>query len=100
MYALSFDLSISDLKESYGTPYNPAYLEIRHLLEADGFEWIQGSTYLTKSNDLSNVIRAIMDLSQVGWFKHAVRDIRGYKVEDWSNFTDLVKAPRRNADNL
>ena len=91
MFAISFDLTVSVLEEVYGTPYNNAYYEVKSLLKADGFEWIQGSTYLTKSNDLSTVLRAIMHLKKIDWFVKSVRDIRGYRVEDWSDFTDLVK---------
>ena len=91
MYALSFDMNISDLKENYGEIFNNAYYEIKTLLIRDGFEWIQGSTYLTKSDNLTNLTRAIMDLAKIDWFKKSVRDIRGYRVEDWSDFTDLVK---------
>ncbi len=42
MYALAFDLIISNLKEHYGEPYNNAYFEIKELLKKDGFEWVQG----------------------------------------------------------
>ena len=84
-------MSVSELRQHYGEPYNNAYYEIKELLKKDGFEWIQGSTYMTSSDDLANVIKAIMDLSKIDWFKRSVRDIRGYKVENWSNFTELVK---------
>ena len=33
MYAISFDLLISDLKENYGDPYNNAYYDISVILE-------------------------------------------------------------------
>lgn len=36
-------------------------------------------------------MQAIMDLSKVSWFRLSVRDIRGYRVEEWSDFTDIVK---------
>lgn len=91
MFAISFDMVIADLKEHYGEPYNNAYFEIREILKSNGFEWVQGSTYLTKSDDLSKMFSAIQTLSKIDWFKNSVRDIRGYKVENWSNFTDLVK---------
>lgn len=29
--------------------------------------------------------------SKVSWFRLSVRDIRGYRVEEWSDFTDIVK---------
>ena len=82
---------ISDLKKHYGEPYNNAYFEIKEVLRRNGFNWVQGSTYLTESDDLGNVIKAIMALSNINWFKKSVRDIRGYKVENWSDFTDIVK---------
>ena len=91
MFAISFDMVISDLKLYYGDPYNRAYFEIKALLEANGFEWIQGSTYLTQSDDLGTLYKAIMLLSKIDWFKKSVRDIRGFKVENWSNFTEIVK---------
>jgi virulence-associated protein VapD len=91
MYALSFDMVVSELTANYGEPYNKAYYEIKNLLKADGFEWIQGSTYITRSDDLSTLFRAIMHLKQIPWFVASVRDIRGYRVEEWSDFTSLVK---------
>ena len=91
MFAISFDMVISDLKKHYGEPYNNAYFEIKEVLRRNGFNWVQGSTYLTGSDDLGNVIKAIMALSKINWFKKSVRDIRGYKVENWSDFTDIVK---------
>lgn len=91
MYALSFDMNIADLQENYGEIYNNAYYEVRKLLIHDGFEWIQGSTYLTRSDNLTNLMQAIMDLSKIDWFRKSVRDIRGYRVEEWSDFTEIVK---------
>ncbi len=40
MYALAFDLVISDLKETYGEPYNRAYYDIKELLQKNGFTWV------------------------------------------------------------
>ena len=91
MFAISFDMLISELEKYYGMPYNRAYYDIKQLLKKDGFEWFQGSTYLTRNNDIAHLVKAIMDLSKVNWFKKSVRDIRGYRVEDWSDFTDIVK---------
>ena len=91
MYALSFDMNIAELKEHYGEIYNNAYYEIRKILISDGFEWIQGSTYLTRSDNLINLTKAIIDLRKIDWFRRSVRDIRGYRVEEWSNFTQIVR---------
>lgn len=93
MYAIAFDLRIDDLKEAYGEPYNNAYSEIQKELEALGFDWKQGSVYTTKeeSGSLTTVYKAINKLASIKWFKDSVRDIRAFKVEDWSDFTDIVK---------
>ncbi len=92
MYAISFDLDTNDLKLEYGQPYNYAYREIRNLLENIGFEWTQGSVYIYNGdNAMASVTRAMNMLSDIEWFRNSVRDIRAFRVEDWSNFTDIVK---------
>lgn len=93
MYAIAFDLKIDDLKKAYGEPYNRAYDEIRQEMETLGFNWTQGSLYINSSNtdNLAQVYKAINKLSKISWFKDSVRDIRAFKVEDWSDFTDIVK---------
>ena len=93
MYAIAFDLKIDDLRREYGDPYNKAYDEIRQELEAVGFEWTSGSIYISTSekDTLATVYRAINRLSNIEWFKKSVRDIKAFKVEDWSDFTEIVK---------
>ena len=93
MYAIAFDLKIDDLIKTYGEPYNRAYDEIKQELEALGFDWTQGGVYMSvaKENTLTTVYKAINRLSAIDWFKKSVRDIRAFKVEDWSDFTDIVK---------
>jgi virulence-associated protein VapD len=94
MHAITIDLKIEDLKENYGEPYNKAYDEIRQELEQLGFAWTQGSVYMSTgtASTLTAVYKAINRLSKIEWFKLSVRDIRAFKVEDWSDFTDIVKA--------
>ncbi len=93
MYAITFDLKIEDLKTHYGEQHNKAYDEIRQELETLGFEWIQENFYINnyQENTLTTVYKAINRLSQIDWFKKSVRDVRAFKVEDWSDFTDIVK---------
>ena len=91
MYALSFDMNIADLEQHYGTPYQGAYYEIKRALVKEGFYWIQGSTYMTNADNLINLFNAVNALKGIEWFRKSVRDIRGYRVEEWSDFTDTVK---------
>ena len=52
-----------------------------------------GNLYISHSSreNLTHVYRAINRLSKINWFKESVRDIRAFKVEDWSDFTEIVK---------
>ena len=91
MYALSFDMNIADLEKHYVSPYQGAYYEIKRVLVKEGFYWIQGSTYMTNAENLINLFNAINALKAIDWFRKSVRDIRGYRVEEWSDFTETVK---------
>jgi len=91
MFAISFDMVVSDLKEYYGDPYNNAYYEISNILEEYHFFRAQGSLYLSEINDMANLIDAIDALTEKEWFSLSVRDIRAFKIDDWSNFTTRVK---------
>lgn len=91
MFAIAFDMVINELRLQYGEPYNNAYFEISKLLRNYGFFNSQGSVYLTESNDMSNLFRAMEALKKTPWFKRSVRDIRAFRVEDWSDFNQYFK---------
>lgn len=91
MYAIAFDMVIEDLKAYYGEPYNNAYFEIKKVLREYEFYNTQGSVYLTQKNDMANLYRSIEALKKIDWFKKSVRDIRAFRVEDWSDFTAVIK---------
>ena len=46
-----------------------------------GFERIQGSMYVTRSEDLANLFQAITALKALPWFLRCVRDIRAFRIE-------------------
>ena len=96
MYAIAFDMRIVDLVNHYGEPYNNAYYEIKQVLGEFDFINLQGSVYLTTNTSMANLYNAIQALSSVEWFRNSVRDIRAFKVEDWSDFTESVKQPEKN----
>ena len=61
------------------------------MLGKNGFERIQGSVYMNKSDDLAELMSAIAGLKSMAWFPKAVRDVRGFKVESWSDFTPFIR---------
>ena len=96
MFAIAFDMVVAELNKNYGEPYNNAYFEIKQVLAEYDFVNLQGSVYLTTNPSLANLYNAIQALSSIDWFRNSVRDIWGFKVEDWSDFTESVKFPERN----
>ncbi len=91
MFAIAFDMTISDLRETYGDSYPNAYAEIRSILAKYDFYWIQGSTYASKENDLLKITQIMTELKEILWFRKSIRDIRVFKIEDYSDFTSFFK---------
>ncbi len=60
-------------------------------MEQYGFYGAQGSLYLTQDSNMANLFRLMNHLKSVDWFAKSVRDIRAFKVEDWSDFTSSIK---------
>ena len=42
---------------------------------------------------MAKLFAAVMDLKALPWFPDSVRDIRAFRVEQWSDFTPIVKGP-------
>ena len=91
MFAITFDLVVRDTAEKHPQSVSQAYLDIEQTLSTYGFIRIQGSVYVTQSEDLANLFVAIMALKKLSWFSTCVRDIRAFKVEQWSDFTKIIK---------
>jgi virulence-associated protein VapD len=91
MYALAFDLELRQVRIHRPGHVSGAYTEIRTVLESHGFQWTQGSLYILEDEDMSILFRAITALMVLPWFPPGVRDIRAFRVEQWSNFTSTVK---------
>ena len=46
---------------------------------------------MTKTDDMANLFAALLALKALAWFPKVVRDIRGFKIENWSDFTPIIK---------
>lgn len=92
MFAIAFDLIVAKTAENHPKGVSQAYADIGALLAGFGFERVQGSLYVTASDDLANLFSAIMALKALDWMPDSVRDIRAFKVEQWSDFTKIVKS--------
>jgi len=92
MFAIAFDLVVADMLQHHPKGVAHAYADIGATLSTYGFLRVQGSLYTSESEDLANLFAAISALKALPWLPASVRDIRAFRVEQWSDFTKMVKS--------
>lgn len=91
MYAVAFDLVVADTEQHHPKGVAQAYSDIGTILLGYGFRRVQGSLYVTENEDMANLFLVIQSLRAQSWFPKSVRDIRAFRIEQWSDFTQVVK---------
>ena len=91
MFAIAFDLTVKEATKHHPKSVAAAYADIGATLARFGFRWVQGSIYVCEDEDMANLMDAMDALTDLPWFPSSVRDVRAFRVEQWSNFTDRVK---------
>jgi virulence-associated protein VapD len=91
MYAVAFDLVVADTEQHHPRGVSQAYADIGAILNEFGFRRVQGSLYVTDNEDMANLFLAMQALRSKEWFPKSVRDIRAFRIEQWSDFTAVVK---------
>ena len=93
MYAVAFDLVVKETV-AHHPKHDPssAYRDIGQVLARYGFEWRQGSVYTVDNDDMANLFAALMALRALPWIPPSIRDIRAFRVEQWSDFTQIIKS--------
>ena len=91
MFGVSFDMNVSEMKQQLGSERR-GYQVIRQTLTANGFRWVQGSFYVCDTDDLTVIYKAIHALDALGWFGPAVGNVRIFRIDQWSDFTEFFKA--------
>jgi len=94
MFAISFDLVVAEAEMRHPKGTTAAYDEIARTLKRYDFARVQGSVYTTEVEDLANLLQAMNALRALPWFADTVRDIRAFRVEQWSDFTPFMKSNR------
>jgi virulence-associated protein VapD len=91
MYAIAFDLVVADTEKHHPQGVSQAYNEIGTILGQHGFRRVQGSLYVTDDENMAKLFLTIQALRVLPWFPESVRDIRAFRIEQWSDFTPVVK---------
>ena len=92
MFAIAFDLVVAVTEAAHPRGYRQAYLDIETALKAHGFIRVQHSLYVTEEQDFVRLVAAMNALKALPWFGAAVKDVRAFKMEHWSDFTPWAKA--------
>jgi virulence-associated protein VapD len=91
MFAIAFDLVVADTEKYHPKGVSQAYTDIGATLAKYGFQRVQGSLYVSADENMANLFVAIQSLKAQSWFPPSVRDIRAFRIEQWSDFTSVVK---------
>jgi virulence-associated protein VapD len=91
MFAIAFDLVVDELQARHPKSVPAAYSDVARVLKKVGFRRIQGSVFVADSPSLAVVTEAMVALKGIEWFPPCVKDIRAFKVQDWSDFTSFVR---------
>jgi virulence-associated protein VapD len=83
---------VAETETRYPKGMTQTYTEIGAVLAEQGFRRVQGSLYVTEDEDMATLFLAIQALRAKTWFPKSVRDIRAFRIEQWSDFTPVVKS--------
>jgi virulence-associated protein VapD len=84
LYAIAFDIQQDEL--------DIIYCEVEQVLRSNNFERVQDNLHLSRENDIAKIYRAINGLREIILFKENLKEIRVFKISDWSNFTEIIKS--------
>lgn len=91
MFAIAFDLTVKLAEQHHPKGVTQAYTDIGSTLATYGFRWIQGSVYILDDENLATLTMAMGALKATSWFPLCVRDIRAFRIEQWSDFTPYMQ---------
>lgn len=96
MFAIAFDLTVADIYEHHprgGDRPAQAYDDVGSVMADHGFRRIQGSVFVSDTDDLAKLFDVMTALKSLPWFPKVVRDIRAFRMAHLSDFTPTLKQP-------
>ncbi len=94
MYAVTFDIDTNCLGDEYHNQSSTnAYGDIRKFMEANEFDWQQGSVYFGKENMTAvKCVIAIQKLAKTyPWFTACVKDVRMLRIEENNDLMEAIQ---------
>ena len=81
MFAISIDIEATQMQME----------NLRSVLGNYGFYPSIGGMYLCESSDMVGLFSAINALKAIPWFVDMVQEVKAFRVENRSDFTELIK---------
>ena len=91
MFVIAYDMSVADVQLHHPRGPRQAYDDIKSTLNKYGFERVQGSVYVARTEDLASLFTAMDGLRDLVWFGRSVKNIRAFRMEQGSDFTSMMK---------
>ena len=91
MFAIAFDLLLATTAAKHPKSLRQAYRDIESTLGRYGFHRVQQSVFMVDNDDLANLTSAMTALRALPWLPECVKDIRAFRVDQWSDFTTFVQ---------
>ncbi len=95
MFAIAFDLDYLTTEATHPKGVRQACKDIDSALRRYGFNRVQQSVFVSDDGDLAAVTYAMTALKGLPWFSTCGKDIRAFRVENWSDFNAFFKGSNR-----
>ena len=88
-YAVILDLD----KTSLSLPYNEALNKICDVMESFQFKPLSNNIYVctASKNQLALLYMLVQELSKITWLKPSLVTLKAFKMDNISDFTDIIK---------
>ncbi len=93
MFVIAFDLDTEKALLYHPKGSRQAYTDIMTIVGRYGFSRIQGSTYAAPHEDHGQMFLALTALRELDWFGRCVQDIRVFRLDQGTDFTQIMKRP-------
>ncbi len=95
MFAIAFDFDYLTTSANHPRSVRQAYRDVELALTPHGFRRVQQSVFVADEDDLAVVMYAMTALKRLPWFSVCVKDVRAFRVENWSDFNAFFKGSNR-----
>jgi len=81
MFAISIDIEVTQKQME----------DLHDVLGRFGFFPAIGGMFLSESKDMVGLFLAINELKAIPWFAEKVQEVKAFRVENMSDFTEIIK---------